>query len=248
MPDFIRKPIATSLNANQQGAASQAVKRQTRAWPCTVVSVSGSIVTVNFEVQSQWTVQHMTMPLFGPEYIRYPIQPGCKGYAMPADTTLGNMSGLGPATPPDLSQPPNLTSLVFMPIGGTYFAAPVDPNKIELYGPAGFVIHDTASHSVITGTTSEITIVRGSTTITMDGANVNITGTNVTINGTDITLNGATTINGTLSQGLGSSGGTAALLGPITVTNDVVAGGISVKNHVHGGVQSGSSDTDPPTG
>lgn len=61
-----------------------------------------------------------------------------------------------------------------------------------------------------------------------------------------IVLNGAVTINGTLSQGMGESGGSATMLGPITVTNDVTAGGKSLQNHVHSGVQTGSGQTGKP--
>lgn len=53
-------------------------------------------------------------------------------------------------------------------------------------------------------------------------------------------------LNGQLSQGNGSNGGTATMLGPVTVTHDVTAAGISVSTHVHGGVQSGGSDTGGP--
>lgn len=69
--------------------------------------------------------------------------------------------------------------------------------------------------------------------------------------GTEITsptivLNGAVTINGTLSQGMGASGGGATMLGPINVTNDVTAGGVSVKNHTHKGVEPGSGNSGGP--
>lgn len=69
--------------------------------------------------------------------------------------------------------------------------------------------------------------------------------------GTEITsptivLNGAVTINGSLSQGMGASGGGATMLGPISVTNDVTAGGKSLQNHVHGGVQTGGGQTGKP--
>ncbi|NHB94369.1 phage baseplate assembly protein V [Photorhabdus cinerea] len=62
----------------------------------------------------------------------------------------------------------------------------------------------------------------------------------------EITLNGNVTINGNLSQGMGAGGGTATMQGPVTVNNDVIAGGISLKNHVHSGVQSGGSKTGGP--
>ncbi|CRY69686.1 Mu-like prophage protein gp45 [Yersinia pekkanenii] len=69
--------------------------------------------------------------------------------------------------------------------------------------------------------------------------------------GTEITsptivLNGAVTINGPLSQGKGDAGGSATMLGPITVTNDVAAGGVSLKSHKHSGVQTGGGDTGGP--
>lgn len=69
--------------------------------------------------------------------------------------------------------------------------------------------------------------------------------------GTEITsptivLNGNVTINGNLSQGMGASGGSATMLGPITVTNDVKAGGKSLTKHTHSGVQTGSGNTGGP--
>ncbi|MEQ9868716.1 Gp138 family membrane-puncturing spike protein [Pectobacterium odoriferum] len=69
--------------------------------------------------------------------------------------------------------------------------------------------------------------------------------------GTEITspsivLNGNVTINGNLSQGMGDSGGTATMNGPVNVTNDVTAGGKSVMTHTHGGVQPGSGNTGAP--
>lgn len=62
----------------------------------------------------------------------------------------------------------------------------------------------------------------------------------------EIVLNGNVTINGNLSQGMGSSGGTATMLGPISVTNDVTAGGKSLMKHTHGGVETGGGSTGGP--
>lgn len=58
----------------------------------------------------------------------------------------------------------------------------------------------------------------------------------------EIVLNGNVTINGNLSQGMGEGGGKATMQGPITVTNDVTAGGKSVmghKHHEHDGPETG---------
>jgi len=65
----------------------------------------------------------------------------------------------------------------------------------------------------------------------------------ITQSAPNITLNGAVTINGPMTQGKGSQGGAAALRGPLTVANDVTAGGISLQHHTHGGVQNGNGST-----
>lgn len=62
----------------------------------------------------------------------------------------------------------------------------------------------------------------------------------------EIVLNGNVTINGNLSQGMGSSGGTATMLGPLSVTNDVTAGDKSLMTHTHGGVETGGGNTGGP--
>ncbi|ECF1874404.1 translation initiation factor IF-2, partial [Salmonella enterica subsp. enterica serovar Javiana] len=67
-----------------------------------------------------------------------------------------------------------------------------------------------------------------------------------TITSPIITLNGDVTINGNLSQGMGEGGGSATMLGPVTVTNDVTAGGKSLMTHTHGGVQTGGGNTGAP--
>ncbi len=69
---------------------------------------------------------------------------------------------------------------------------------------------------------------------------------NTTINAPEIILNGNVTINGNLSQGMGDGGGTATMRGPVTVTNDVTAGGKSLMTHTHGGVEHGNDSTGEP--
>ncbi|XTZ36838.1 Gp138 family membrane-puncturing spike protein [Salmonella enterica] len=62
----------------------------------------------------------------------------------------------------------------------------------------------------------------------------------------EIVLNGNVTINGNLSQGMGAAGGTARLNGPVTVSNDVAAGGKSMMRHSHPGVEPGGGNTGAP--
>ncbi|NRN30175.1 phage baseplate assembly protein V [Photorhabdus heterorhabditis] len=96
---------------------------------------------------------------------------------------------------------------------------------------AAYIELDPNSHSVTVITPAKLTATaNGGTEITSP----------------EIILNGNVTINGNLSQGMGAGGGTATLQGPVTVSNDVTAAGISLKNHVHSGVQSGGSNTGKP--
>lgn len=122
-------------------------------------------------------------------------------------------------------------------------------------------VHDLSDAFVIAGPQSQVKKISGISTSaaqlrTDDGAAFvevatggDITATttgNVTINAPTITLNGDVTINGNLSQGMGASGGSAKMLGPVNVTNDVKAGGKSLTTHTHGGVQTGSGNTSAP--
>ncbi|WP_391529502.1 phage baseplate assembly protein V [Photorhabdus akhurstii] len=96
---------------------------------------------------------------------------------------------------------------------------------------AAYIELDPNSHNITVITPTKLTATaNGSTEITSP----------------DIILNGNVTINGNLSQGMGAGGGTATMQGPVTVSNDVTAAGISLKNHVHSGVQSGGSKTGKP--
>lgn len=122
-------------------------------------------------------------------------------------------------------------------------------------------MHDYSDAFVIPGPQSQAKKISGISTTaaqlrTDDGsafielaAGGDITATtagSATINAPEIILNGNVTINGNLSQGMGDSGGAATMLGPVTVTNDVTAGGKSLMTHTHGGVETGSGNTGEP--
>ncbi|HEI9834005.1 TPA: translation initiation factor IF-2 [Serratia marcescens] len=96
---------------------------------------------------------------------------------------------------------------------------------------AAFIELDPSSHAVNVTTPGKLTAsAQGGTEI----------------NAPEIVLNGNVTINGNLSQGMGDGGGTATMLGPVNVTNDVNAGGISLQTHKHGGVETGGGQTGGP--
>lgn len=122
-------------------------------------------------------------------------------------------------------------------------------------------MHDYSDAFVIPGPQSQAKKISGISTTaaqlrTDDGsafielaAGGDITATttgNATINAPEIILNGNVTINGNLSQGMGEGGGSATMHGPVTVTNDVTAGGKSLMTHKHGGVEHGNDSTGVP--
>jgi hypothetical protein len=163
-----KTPLARSLNKFAESKWNDAFQKIGKALPCSVVSVTGAIVTVKFEVTSKFTLPNVTIPMVGAEYIRYPIQVGDKGLAFPADARLGGMSGIGGGVA-DLSLPGNLTPLVFLPFSNVGWSA-VDSQAVTIYGPNGVVLRDTGSHSKVVVTPSGIAMTtNGGSGISMKG-------------------------------------------------------------------------------
>jgi hypothetical protein len=221
-------PFEASINNFAQRKINNAFQSAGQSWPCTVVNVKGSIVTVTFNIYDpnhpDVTIPPVTCPVFGPEYIRYPIQVGDQGVCFSATASLKQVSGLGTGVA-TFTNMGNLSALVFFPVGNSTWT-PVDPDALVLYGPNGVVIRDTESKTTITLTPEGIEIVRGNTNISIDNSSVNITADL-------ITLNGAIELNGHISQTDHGHGTTANFIGPINVTNDVTAEGKSLATHEH---------------
>jgi len=238
MADINQKiPFAQSLNSfTERKVAESAWGNQ--SLPCHVVSVSGSIVTVAFDVLSgKITMPQVTMPVFGPEYIRYPIQVGDKGYAMSATASLRGQSGLGTGVA-DFTDPGNLTSLVFMPIGNKNWFT-VDGNILFMYGINGVEI---------TTKNQDVTLL-----LNHSGITINLGGGNLIINNGNTTMNGNLTVNGLITgtNGFaisGGSGGTMNVTGNIATTGTITNNGKNIgSTHTHSGVTTGSGNTGVPT-
>ena len=152
-----RIPFNRALNIFAEKKIADAIQIQGKALPAKVVAVDGAIVTVSFDIDSSFTLPQVTIPLFGPIYIRYPIQIGDLGVVLNADARLGGVSGLGGATS-TLTIPGNLTALLFLPISNTAWSS-VDPNSLTMYGPNGCVLRDTNSDTVLTLTPNGIAII-----------------------------------------------------------------------------------------
>jgi hypothetical protein len=247
----LKKAFAQSIHPFAQKKALDQIQLTGKALPCSVVSVQGAIITVKFEIQDIYTLPNVTVPLFGPIYIRYPIQKGDKGMVIPADAYLGGMSGLGGGTA-NLTRRGNLSALVFLPIANTDWAT-VDPQSVTIYGPNGVVLRDTDSHTTFTLTPSSINIVvetdykitvgnavfemqNNLVTWTVGSSSISIIPGQITLGSPLIALNGQI-----IQTGFSGGAGTVSILGPVVVTNELTAGGVGMMTHKH--TLSGGSGT-----
>lgn len=235
MPDQSQKtPLARSLNQFAERKIRGAMTLVGQSLPASVVAVvSSGIVTVKFELTNiPYTLPSVTVPLFGPEYIRYPIQPGCKGFVVAADAYIGGMSGLGGGVA-DLTQMANLSTLVFFPIGNRTWTPSDDPNSTLIYGPDGTIIRNIAKTATLKVTTLE------NSWTPPEGQPVIING-NVIING-GLALSGPITnvAGGTYAENIQTSGNVIAGVG----TGDQVG----LSSHTHPYInESSEENTSPP--
>ena len=137
-----------SLNRAARQKALDHIHLTGKNLPATVKKVKGSIIQVAFEVAGGYTLPNVTIPHFGPEWIRYPTQEGDKGVVISVDSIIGHMTGLGSSKAPGLSRPGNLSPLIFLPIGNADWSK-VDKDKITAYGKNGGVLRDKEARSVV---------------------------------------------------------------------------------------------------
>ncbi|HEJ8622419.1 TPA: hypothetical protein SMK09_004287 [Klebsiella michiganensis] len=141
-----RLNFSKSMNDFAAGKIASAMEMSGKILPATVVQQSGKMVTVSFSLTNiPFTLPQVTIPLFGPQYVRYPMQPGDRGIVIPADTYIGGMSGLGGGVA-DLTQPANLSALVYLPISHTEWQD-VDGKVVTVYGPEGVTLRDSGSNT-----------------------------------------------------------------------------------------------------
>jgi hypothetical protein len=174
-----KNPAGLSLNKFARGKALDQIQQTGRRLPCTVVKVMGSIVQVAFQVtaapgQTAVTIPNVTIPIIGAEYVRLPVQIGCKGFATAADAYLGGMTGQGGGVA-TLSPIGNLTALAFVPLGNVSFFA-VDASTLVLYGEPAAQMRDKTGASLVTTTTSGITLSSGGHTLSISSAGIVLDG------------------------------------------------------------------------
>lgn len=240
-------PFAASLSEYTRRAIDQAIKSTGRGLPASVVSVQAGrgVVEVKFELTNTgYNLPNVTIPLFGPEWIRYPLTAGTKGVVIPFDTSIGNMSGLGPQSA-NLGRVANLSSLVFLPVGNSSFADPGEPDRLVLYGPDGAVLRSANKDFIVRVTETEIDIQKNDGTISFK-----VTGTKIAMKGL-VEIDGSVQINGSITA---IGGGTYA--GNFETSGNVIAGKggpdqVGLQTHTHGYIRPNSggvgATSNPPT-
>jgi hypothetical protein len=144
-----KTPVVQSLNAFAERKIAAALELMGKSLPCSVVSVSGSIVTVKFLVSSSFTLPNVTVPIATSIYARAPTQAGDNGVVRSVDTFIGAVSGLGTGTA-SLAPVANLSSLVFEPVASKSWAALDDPNAYQILGPNGAIVRTVVGSSSVT--------------------------------------------------------------------------------------------------
>ncbi len=183
-----------SLNSFAQNKIDDAAQVAGRPLPAVVVAQSGNMVTVSVSLNSEFTIPELTVPIFGPEYIRYPMQKGDKGMLLNMGIYIGGMSGQGGGVA-DLTVPQNLSALVYLPISNTEWES-VDPNVVTVYGPEGVTIRDAGSNTTFLLTPETITIASPNHfRVTVGGSILNLTPTGWSLEG----------VNGELTDGGGTT-------------------------------------------
>jgi hypothetical protein len=224
--NFSKLWLQKSQNQLAINRAAQEIQKQGRALPCRVTAVSGSVVTVEFEMDtSPWTLPPVTIPKAESNWVRMPTQVGDLGYTAPADVYLGGISGLGKGIARFIRRG-NLSNLVFTPVSNAN-SPPIDPNAAQVQGPNGAIIRTTA------GTTSSIVTNASGTTITFGTTTfvVNESGITLTVDGQTFTWGGSQAVS------------TLPIQAP-----DVILPNGAVNGHYHPGVQTGSGNTGTMTG
>ncbi len=176
MKTFRKSPPADWLTRLARSHAQSVNEHQGKALPASVTAVQGRIVTVRPEVDCNPALPPMTVPIAESEYVRTPIQPGCKGVVISADVSLGQMTGLSSRRPALNDSCPNLSSCVFLPLSNAEWEK-LDGAILQLYGVAGVQITDRLNgSSTVTLTKDGVTLSTGSATVTLSGGRVEISG------------------------------------------------------------------------
>jgi hypothetical protein len=179
MPNEQKTPLTRTLADLATNAALKEIKKRGAPLPGKVTAVNGGIVTVSLNVKNL-TLPPVQMPIFGPEYIRYPIQVNDLGVAFPMPVYTGSASGLGPNVPADIDQLQSNLTMMWFPCGNVNWSTTPNANAVVIYGPQGVIIENAGATVTITLTSSGITLATGSEELVITSSGIHL-GPNTTI-------------------------------------------------------------------
>lgn len=165
-----KHPFDEALGRHTRYEIESAQWLLSKSWPASVVSADGTntIVTVKIEIeQPNYTFPLITCPVYGPQYIRWPIKPGDKGVMFCADYGIGAMSGLGTGVA-KMAPVGSLGAGVFFPVGNTDFIETPNPNATVIYGPDGVIIKATEGDTRVSVDAKGNVVIYGAKSITTD--------------------------------------------------------------------------------
>jgi len=198
-----KTPLTRILQRAIASGSIEQIGRLGLCLPGHVVSVSGIMVTVAFDVltlppsvpgkappQPVASLPTVTIPLASSAYVRLPIQTDDVGIAIPASVLLGSIIGKPGCSTPVLGPDgaPNPSALFWLPIGTLGFS-PVNPQMLVLYGPLGVEILGVPPP---TGLSVGPKVLVGSSSITLSvgASSIVISASGVTIMGKDFLTHG----------------------------------------------------------
>jgi hypothetical protein len=172
-----------NIQAIAKSAAREVMQSQGGlALPCQVIAINPnnpatgqplgpSFVQVQFEVNvpytkpdgttGTYTLPPLILPKAEGQWVRSPTQVGDLGFTQAVDTFHGGVTGMSAGVADLGTSYGNMSSLVFVPIVNTNFAAPPDPNKAYVNGPAGAFVSDTAQTATSVVSENNITHTAG---------------------------------------------------------------------------------------
>lgn len=138
----------------------------------------------------------------------------------------------------------------FLPDSSRNWDMPPDDSGNVYIGMRDGAVKISLSDKEIQQTAAEkITLKVDGSTITIENDTITLATGSVSavLDGSKVTINGDVEINGSLSfSGDGTGQGSLSITGTVTGQAGGKFGGVDVKSHVHGGVQSGGSNTTAP--
>ncbi|CAI3958274.1 unnamed protein product [Commensalibacter communis] len=128
----LKAPLFKSLIDIAQNTVNSDNDLQGKIWPATIETYDGFMAIVNIEISSVNNYPQIEVPVLRSEYIRLPIQKGCRGFLIPLAVNIDHIIGMGLTAPTDTAGF-NLGNMAFLPIA-SQLDPKTDKDILVIYG------------------------------------------------------------------------------------------------------------------